>query len=72
MLLQVFYFGFNVGELTCPTVYNKEASSINFRRSLIYGIGVLLTSLQYVIAKMGLVKISIFNENGKKLSLHHK
>jgi glycosyltransferase involved in cell wall biosynthesis len=67
MLLQVFYFGFSLGEISCPTLYNQEASSINFRRSLIYGIGVLVTALQYVISRSGLAKTAIFNENGKKL-----
>jgi glycosyltransferase involved in cell wall biosynthesis len=67
MLLQIFYFGFNVGELSCPTLYNQESSSITFKRSMIYGIGVLLTALKYMIAKSGLAKISIFDANGKKI-----
>lgn len=67
MLLQVFYFGFGVAEISCPTLYNKDASSINFPRSVKYGIGVLLTGLKYIIAKSGLARISIFDENGKKL-----
>lgn len=67
MLLQVFYFGFTVAEISCPTLYNKDASSINFSRSVKYGIEVLLTGLKYIIAKSGLARISIFDENGKKL-----
>ena len=47
MLAQAALFGFRIGELSCPTKYFKEASSINFRRSTIYGLGVLRTSLQY-------------------------
>ena len=68
MLLQVLYFGFQVGELTCPTVYNEESSSISFRRSVKYGFGVLLTGVQYRLAKMGLADPAIFRETGKKLS----
>jgi glycosyltransferase involved in cell wall biosynthesis len=67
MLLQVFYFGFGVAEISCPTLYHKDASSIDFRRSVKYGIEVLLTGLKYIIAKSGLARISIFDENGKKL-----
>lgn len=67
MLLQVFYFGFTVAEISCPTLYNKDTSSINFSRSVKYGIEVLLTGLKYIIAKSGLARISIFDENGKKL-----
>jgi glycosyltransferase involved in cell wall biosynthesis len=67
MLLQVFYFGFKVGELSCPTVYNDEASSINFSRSVKYGIGVLATGIQYMLAKLELIAVPIFNADGKKL-----
>lgn len=67
MLLQIFYFGFTVGEIACPTVYNKESSSINFLRSLRYGIGVLITSFRYLLAKSDLFTIAIFSKNGKKL-----
>lgn len=66
MLLQVLYFGFNVGEVSCPAKYFPEASSINFKRSVEYGIGVLQTALQYYCAKKG-KSIPIFNPNGKKL-----
>jgi glycosyltransferase involved in cell wall biosynthesis len=69
MLLQVFYFGFNVGELSCPTVYNKDASSINFIRSVKYGIGVLLTGLQYMLSNLKLIKIPIFDKDGRKIKL---
>lgn len=67
MLLQILYFGFKIGEISCPVLYNEESSSINFKRSVKYGFGVLLTGLQYIIAKTGLFKISLFNKNGKKL-----
>ena len=67
MLLQIFYFGFKVGEIACPTLYNKESSSINFLRSLKYGIGVLINGFKYILAKSGLVKIPLFDKNGEKL-----
>lgn len=58
MLSQIIFAGFPIGEITCPTKYFKEASSINFRRSTIYGIGVILTSLQHLLCKMGLLSLS--------------
>jgi len=51
MLAQIFYFGFSVGEVSCPTKYFPEASSINFSRSLQYGFGCLWTALLYLTAK---------------------
>jgi glycosyltransferase involved in cell wall biosynthesis len=56
MLAQIFFNGFEVAEVTCPTKYFDEASSINFRRSTIYGLGVLRTSVQYRLQKWGLGK----------------
>jgi glycosyltransferase involved in cell wall biosynthesis len=61
MLAQVFYAGFEIGEVTCPTKYFKEASSINFSRSVTYGLGVLGVSLKYRLAKWGIYKSTIFN-----------
>jgi glycosyltransferase involved in cell wall biosynthesis len=55
MIAQMVWFGFRVGELSCPTKYFKEASSINFRRSVIYGLGVLETALKFRLNKWGLV-----------------
>lgn len=60
-LAQIFYKGYEIGELTCPTKYFEEASSINLWRSLIYGLGVLKVSVIYRMAKMGLSKNKIFN-----------
>ncbi|HCQ14929.1 MAG TPA: glycosyl transferase family 2 [Cryomorphaceae bacterium] len=56
MLGQIFYKGFEIGEITCPTKYFPEASSINLKRSSIYGLGVLKVSLQYRLAKWGFIK----------------
>jgi glycosyltransferase involved in cell wall biosynthesis len=60
MLAQIFYAGYEIGEVTCPTKYFEEASSINFKRSSIYGLGVLGVSFQYFFQKMGLGKSRIF------------
>lgn len=67
MLLQVLYFGFSVGELSCPTLYNQDSSSISLRESVKYGIGVLITAIKYVIAKLGMARISIFDKNGRRI-----
>ncbi len=56
MIAQVFAKGFEIGEITCPTKYFEEASSINFRRSSIYGLGVLGVSFRYMLHKAGLAK----------------
>jgi glycosyltransferase involved in cell wall biosynthesis len=54
MLTQIIWYGFRIGELSCPTKYFKEASSINFRRSVVYGLGVLETALQFRLQKLGI------------------
>lgn len=61
MIAQIFFKGFEIAEVTCPTKYFEEASSINIRRSSIYGIGVLKTSVSYFLQKNGLVKFNIFS-----------
>lgn len=60
MLSQIIYAGFPIAEVTCPTKYFKEASSINFRRSTIYGLGVIGTSLKHRLQKWGLGKFAIY------------
>jgi glycosyltransferase involved in cell wall biosynthesis len=67
MLAQCAYFGFRIGEVSCPTKYFPEASSINFRRSVKYGFGVLATSLQFALQRWGLGHYSIFNSEGRRL-----
>ncbi|MDB4107894.1 glycosyltransferase family 2 protein [Bacteroidia bacterium] len=64
MTAQVFYAGFEIGEVTCPTKYFDDASSINFKRSSIYGLGVLLVSVQYRLAKWGFGDFKIFKLKG--------
>ena len=60
MIAQIFYAGFDIGELTCPTKYFDEASSINFKRSSIYGLGVLKVSILYRLNKWGVLTSKIF------------
>jgi glycosyltransferase involved in cell wall biosynthesis len=60
MLAQIFFKGYEIGEITCPTKYFEEASSINFQRSMQYGIGCLKVALQYFFAKIGLLPSSLF------------
>lgn len=62
MLAQIFYAGFEIAEITCPTKYFAEASSINFMRSSIYGLGVLRVSIQYALQKLGLGSFRIFQK----------
>jgi glycosyltransferase involved in cell wall biosynthesis len=56
MIVQAVYFGFHLGEISCPTKYFEEASSINFRRSVTYGIGVLSTAMDLRLKRWGLAK----------------
>lgn len=63
MLSQILYVGFEIGEVTCPTKYSTESSSINFRRSMVYGIGVLKTSFQHFLQRMGIAHFRIYQKN---------
>ncbi|WP_027182722.1 glycosyltransferase family 2 protein [Desulfovibrio inopinatus] len=72
MLAQTLFFGFNIGEVSCPTKYFEEASSINFKRSCQYGLGVLKTSMEFRLQKWGLKQYEIFNPEGRKLSDHNQ
>jgi len=67
MLAQCVYFGFRIGEVSCPTKYFEEASSINFRRSVKYGFGVLGTTLEFAMQKVGLMRLPRYSEKGRKL-----
>ena len=67
MLAQAAWFGFHIGEISCPTRYFDEASSINFRRSCTYGLGVLKTAALYRLARWGLVRPALFNASGARL-----
>jgi glycosyltransferase involved in cell wall biosynthesis len=67
MLAQCVYFGFRIGEVSCPTKYFEEASSINFRRSVTYGLGVLTTTLQFALQKWGIGRFRIYSAKGRRL-----
>jgi glycosyltransferase involved in cell wall biosynthesis len=62
MLGQIFYFGYTVGEVSCPTKYFEDASSINFKRSVKYGMGVLGVSISYRLQKWGIMNFAIFKK----------
>jgi len=61
MLLQILWLGYEIAEVSCPTKYFAEGSSINFRRSVKYGFGCLSTALKYRLAKMNLIKFKLFS-----------
>ena len=60
MLLQIIWNGFMIAEISCPTLYQPESSSINFRRSVKYGLGCLGTALKFRSARMGIRKFNLF------------
>ena len=63
MIAQLYYFGFHVGELSCPTRYEPDSSSINFSRSVTYGLGVLRVSWEYFLAKQFSKDFKIFTKD---------
>jgi hypothetical protein len=66
--VQAIYFGFRVGEISCPAKYFEEASSINFSRSVRYGLGVLDTALMYRLKRMGLARPGFLEDDaGQRL-----
>jgi glycosyltransferase involved in cell wall biosynthesis len=69
MLVQAAYFNARIAEVTCPTLYFPEASSIGFARSVGYGVGVLKTALLCRLTRMGLATPAFLSENGRKLDL---
>ncbi|HUB11452.1 MAG TPA: glycosyltransferase family 2 protein [Acetobacteraceae bacterium] len=67
MLVQAVHFGFRIGEISCPTKYFAEASSINFSRSVKYGAGVLVTAAAFRLQRMGLARWSLFDDGAGHL-----
>ena len=68
MLAEILWFGYTIAEISCPTKYFSEASSINFRRSVKYGFGCLLTAVKFRLAKMNLIKSGMFPKtDGRKI-----
>jgi hypothetical protein len=70
MLVQAIHYGFRIGEISCPTKYFPEASSISFRRSVTYGMGVMGTAMQFRLKKMGLSRGSFLDDVEEK-HLHY-
>jgi glycosyltransferase involved in cell wall biosynthesis len=68
MIAQAVMFGFRIGEISCPTKYCEEASSINFKRSVKYGLGVLATTVGFVAHKWGVFHAQRYDSNGRKLT----
>lgn len=66
MIAQIFYHDFEIAEVTCPTKYFEEASSINFSRSVTYGLGVLSVSWQYFLSRKGISQAPIFRTQKKR------
>jgi glycosyltransferase involved in cell wall biosynthesis len=67
MLAQVIYFGYRIGEVSCPVRYFAEASSIGFGRSLVYGLGVLETSIRFRLNRWGMSRSPMFSDGGRTL-----
>lgn len=67
MIAQTIFFGYRVGEISCPTRYFEEASSINFSRSVSYGFGVLATSLKFRLHRWKVRRSRLFRERGQRL-----
>jgi len=68
LLVQVVYFGYRIGEITAPSKYTLESSSVNFKRSLVYGLGVISTAIKFVLQKSRIFRFSMFDLDGKKIS----
>jgi len=71
MLAQGAMFEYRIGEVSCPTKYFKEASSISFRRSVRYGLGVLRTTATYTAHRLGLIESRLFKPNGRTIQLRY-
>jgi len=71
MIAQSVMFGFRIGEISCPTKYFKEASSINFKRSVKYGLGVLRTTAGFVMHRAGILRMPLYDTTGRKVSLKY-
>lgn len=68
MVAQAVMFNFRLGEISCPTKYFAEASSINFKRSVEYGLGVLATTVSFVAHKLGVHHAARFDADGRKVT----
>lgn len=68
MLAQALYFGYRIGEISCPTKYFEGASSINFRRSVKYGVGVMATSVKSLLHRLNIRRDRLFHSEGERLT----
>jgi len=71
MIAQAVMFGFKIGEISCPTKYFEDASSINFKRSVEYGLGVLATTMGFAAHKLGIRRAPRYAPTGRKLTKHY-
>jgi len=71
MLAQCIYFGFRIGEISCPTKYFEEASSIKFAPSVKYGLGVVATTIKFALERVGLLHLRLFRPTGRKLDMNY-
>ena len=69
ILAQAIYFGFRIGEISAPAAYTKESSSISFSKSVVYGLGVIRTTVELFLERLKLAKFRIFNPDGRKINL---
>jgi len=71
MLVQIIYFGYGIGEISCPTRYFEGASSIGFRKAVKYGVGVVITTLRCLFHRLKLRKDPLFDPKGHRLTLNN-
>ena len=71
MLVQILYFGYLIGEISCPTRYFTGASSIGFRKAMRYGFGVIITTLKCLLHRLKFLKDPLFDPEGRKLTLNN-
>lgn len=67
ILVQAIYFGYKIGEITTPSMFTKESSTISPTRGIVYGLGILVTILKFLVQKSKIAKFSIFDLKGRKL-----
>lgn len=69
VIVQAIYFGYKIGEITSPCYYNTESSSIGFKKSVVYGIGVIFNCIKFILQKLKIFNFAIFNSERAKYSL---
>jgi len=72
LLVQAVYFGYSIGEITSPCYYNTDSSSIGFKRSVLYGMGVMLNCVKFILQKSKFAHFAIFNVQGGQLLFSEK